>query len=993
MGTCPDAIKRLIERFDQQSDQVRSPDYNETQLRIDFVNPLFAALGWDIDNQQGFAEQYREVVHEDRVKVAGQTKAPDYSFRVGGSRKFFLEAKKPFVNLKTAWEPAYQLRRYGWSAKLAVSILTDFEEFAIYDCRIAPKQFDKPATARRDYMTYREYPERWDFLEGTFSKRAVLQGEFDRYCQAAKGRGREEFDDTFLEEIEEWRKALATNLAMRNDSLDESSLNFAVQRIIDRIIFLRMAEDRGTETVAQLQALLNGESTYSRLGKLFRDADARYNSGLFHFAVEKGRDEQPDTLTPGLDIDDATLKKIIKRLYYPESPYEFTVVTADILGSVYERFLGKVITLTDGHRAKIEEKPEVRKAGGVYYTPTYIVDYIVKNTVGKLLEGKTPKEAAKLKVLDPACGSGSFLIGAYQFLLDWHLVQYTQGEAKKFATGKSAVLRPGLSGDWRLTIAERKRILLDNIHGVDLDGAAVEVTKLNLLLKCLEGETSQTLGFQQRIWHERALPDLGHNILCGNSLIGTDIMASEAWKEMGEEEKRRINPFDYERAFPKAFKQGGFDAVIGNPPYVRMEGFVPSKIYLAAHYRSHEERADLYSYFLEKGLSLVREDGIVGDIVSNKFIRAKYGRPLRSLISERASVCEIADFAGADVFRGATVRTVVLLMTPKGDVEKPARYVPVPSPATVEAFATAQQSVSDHAQQHGVELAADALGAGEWRLTASRNSRLVMRLRGSCTTLAEALKQRALFGCKTGCNEAFIIDDAQRRAIDPRHRISKRILFGKDIRRYAVNFAGRYVIYFHPDKDPKDYPAARTHLARFRDRLDARAGGQEWWELQQPAVNLLQFERVPKIVYPIIANECRFVLDESGFLINDKAFILPTADLALLGILNSRVANFYFSEVCAALEGKNDRYLEFRAQYVDQFPVPAKMAAAIRNRLISAVNKMGSLQSALSTERLPPRREQLEREIDATDRQIDQLVYELYDLSAEEILIVEEATG
>ena len=173
MGTCPDAVKRLIERFDQQLDQVRLPDYNETQLRIDFVNPLFAALGWDIDNRLGNAEQYREVVHEDKVKVAGQTKAPDYSFRIGGARKFFLEAKKPFVNLKTAWEPAYQLRRYGWSAKLAVSILTDFEELAIYDCRIAPKQFDKPSVARREYIGYREYCDRWDFLEGTFSNRAV----------------------------------------------------------------------------------------------------------------------------------------------------------------------------------------------------------------------------------------------------------------------------------------------------------------------------------------------------------------------------------------------------------------------------------------------------------------------------------------------------------------------------------------------------------------------------------------------------------------------------------------------------------------------------------------------------------------------------------------------------------------------------------------------------------------------------------------------------
>lgn len=159
MGTCPDAVKRLIDRFNQQADQVRSADYNEATLRIQFINPLFAQLGWDMDNAQGFAPQYAEVVHEDRVKVAGATKAPDYSFRIGGVRKFFLEAKEPFVNIKEAWEPAYQLRRYAWSAKLAVSVLTDFEELAIYDCRVAPKQMEKPSVARREFIAYADYPQ------------------------------------------------------------------------------------------------------------------------------------------------------------------------------------------------------------------------------------------------------------------------------------------------------------------------------------------------------------------------------------------------------------------------------------------------------------------------------------------------------------------------------------------------------------------------------------------------------------------------------------------------------------------------------------------------------------------------------------------------------------------------------------------------------------------------------------------------------------------
>jgi type I restriction-modification system DNA methylase subunit len=248
----------------------------------------------------------------------------------------------------------------------------------------------------------------------------------------------------------------------------------------------------------RLQALLNGEHTYRRLYQLFREADQRYNSGLFYFQKEKDRVESPDDLTPELEIDDAVYKRIIRRLYYPDSPYEFSVLPADILGQVYEQFLGKVIRLTEGHQAKVEDKPEVKKAGGVYYTPTYIVDYIVKNTVGKLLENKTPKQVAKLRILDPACGSGSFLIGAYQYLLDWHRDWYSDNDPKKWASGRNPAIYQGPGGEWKLTTTERKRILLQNIYGVDIDAQAVEVTKLSLLLKVLEGESEQTLATQLR---------------------------------------------------------------------------------------------------------------------------------------------------------------------------------------------------------------------------------------------------------------------------------------------------------------------------------------------------------------------------------------------------------------------------------------------------------------------------------------------------------------
>jgi len=335
MAETPTGITQLIEKFEQNLESYRNPAYGETQVRVEFINPLFEALGWDVANKAGHAEAYKAVIHEDAIKVGGATKAPDYSFRVGGTRKFFLEAKKPSVTIKDDTSPAYQLRRYAWSAKLPLSILTNFAEFAVYDCRVAPKAVDKASVGRVLYLTYNEYESRWGEIAKVFSKEAILQGSFDKFAEAGKGKkGTSAVDAEFLAEIESWREALAKNLALRNPRLSVRDLNFAVQRTIDRIIFLRMCEDRGIEHYGQLQALLNGEHTYKRLQYLYGIADDRYNSGLFHFKEEKERAEAPDELTLKLKIDDKVLKDIIRRLYYPESPYEFSVLGGDILGNV-----------------------------------------------------------------------------------------------------------------------------------------------------------------------------------------------------------------------------------------------------------------------------------------------------------------------------------------------------------------------------------------------------------------------------------------------------------------------------------------------------------------------------------------------------------------------------------------------------------------------------------------------------------------------------------
>ena len=544
-------IEELVTRFQDNEDAYMAPRYNEAQVRREFIDPMFRLLGWDVDNAQGYAEAYKDVVHEDTLKIGETSNAPDYAFRIGGVRKFFLEAKKPSVNISDDVDAAYQLRRYAWSAKLPISILTNFRTFAVYDCRIRPEKTDKPGTARVTHMRFHEYIEKWKNISSTFSREAILKGAFDKYAaDASRKRGTLEVDDAFLEDIEAWREALSKNIHLRNPEIDTRELNASVQKTIDRIIFLRIAEDRGMEQYGRLRNLKDGKGLYKRLGDLFRQADRRYNSGLFHFEKGDGSAETLDTFTLQLSIDDPVIKKVVQSLYYPESPYEFSVLPADILGQIYERFLGKTITI-DRQRLKIEQKPEVKKAGGVYYTPTYIVNYIVSKTIAPLLEGTSPaqalgqdrrvKNARPFRILDPACGSGSFLIQAYQFLLDWYRDAYVSDGPEKYAKGRNSVLHMSPRGDWQLTIAHKKTILLTHIFGVDIDPQAVEVTKLSLLLKVLEGESGDALARQMDMFHTRPLPDLGVNIRCGNSLIEPDFYSADNLDLFDSEEQFRIN--------------------------------------------------------------------------------------------------------------------------------------------------------------------------------------------------------------------------------------------------------------------------------------------------------------------------------------------------------------------------------------------------------------------------------------------------------------------
>lgn len=903
-------VSELVNRFEEQYNSYKKSTYNETLTRQDFINPFFKCLGWDVDNEQGYAEAYREVIHEDRLKISGVSKAPDYSFRlVGGKKLFFVEAKKPSILVKEEIPPAYQIRRYGWSAKLPISIITDFEEFAVYDCTVKPNPTDKASTARIRYINFKEYDKEFDFIWETFGKENVLKGSFDKFVKSdTHKKGTATVDKEFLQSLDEWRTYLATSIAINNKKLDEDEINFAVQQIIDRLIFLRFAEDRKVEPFGNLKQTLTGD-IYKNLFNLFKQADDKYNSGLFDF--------KKDTISEHLTIDNKVLKNIITDMYYP-SPFAFDAMPVEIMGTAYEQFLGKVIRITPAHHAKIEEKPEVRKAGGVYYTPQYIVDYIVKNTVGKLCEGKTPAELSKLKIVDPACGSGSFLIGAFQYLLDFHKNYYTQGGKVSKGT-KTNTLTP----EGNLTTAEKKRILLNNIYGIDIDLNAVEVTKLSLLLKCMEGETEASIAHQTKMFHERVLPSLENNIKSGNSLIDTDFYSGTL--DFGDE--KRIKPFNWQKGFPEVFKQGGFDAVIGNPPYLKLTANNSEPTLLSYYQNKFQSYSggsskNLFQLFLERVKNISPQ--IFSFIVPEALLTTDSNGKLREILLQSFNINSIVIFDHF-VFEDATIGTTIIV----GEKESNEK--------------TKIVRIDNEKKEHLIQKIKLNKGTDTWDVSFDDASKSVTK---------KMLNNGKLMGELVEMSKGMVVKNRKDVLTEKSTQNSLPFLLGNCMNRYT----------YHYDKYA-DY-----------EKLEIIGGTRDF----------IKQTTIPRLLIRRTGNSLCATYSNKPELIESTLYILRSNKVNLkylLGLLNSKVLSYYLSK---RLVTNSQGFPQILMGQLEQLPIIIPKEKE-QKEIITLVNQLLELNKEKSDAKLQSKVLQIETKIDYCENRINEIVYQLYDLTKDEI--------
>jgi hypothetical protein len=642
----------------------------------------------------------------------------------------------------------------------------------------------------------------------------------------------------------------------------------------------------------------------------------------------------------------------------------------------------------------------------VYYTPTYIVDYIVKNTVGKLLEEKTPKEAASLKIVDPACGSGSFLLGAYQYLLDWYLKWYSEHDPLTLSKGKAPVIYQAEHGEWRLTTVEKKRILLDNIHGVDIDPQAVEVTKLSLSLKVLEGESKESIGAQMSLFKERALPDLGKNIQCGNSLIGPDYYEGRQLSMgfMEEEERQRVNAFDWKASFPGVFKAGGFDVVIGNPPYIRiqaMKEWAPTEVefYKKKYISASKGNYDIYVVFVEKGLNLINNHGYLGFILPSKFFATDYGEYLRDLISKRQALTKIVDFGYMQVFEQATTYTCLLFLA--GSKQEFFQYGKVINPQDL--IKTEFRSIKN------------AYSGKPWVFSDESSITLATKIL-TCSKPLSDLPTRIGRGSSSGADDIFMLHKEGNRylsrqgdLVEIEPEILRTPIYATDFRRYEFHPTGNESIIFPyrvesdcynlitENEFKKKFPKAFNYLDSRKKELEERKQYMDWYSFSAP--RNLDVHETAQILVPLLADKglyCRLSDSSSNYcLMASGGFSITVGSECslspnyVLGILNSKLLFWRLRSISNVFRGG---WITCTKQYVETLPIRKinfndHNEKSLHDRIKMLVESI--LELNIQSPRTPQEKERVRREILSTDAEIDRLVYELYGLTDEEIGIVE----
>jgi type I restriction-modification system DNA methylase subunit len=905
-----DKVRKLVEKYREVSASGKIKTYSEEETKIGFIQPLFSALGWNVHDKNEVTAE--EQISGDRV---------DYGFYLNGRIKFYLEAKKLSADLNRE-DFAKQAIRYSWNKGVTWAVLTDFEGLIVFNA-LSPEK----TLAGKKYLsfTHEEYLTRFDEL-WRLSKESFSEDILDKEAEkVGKKLQKISVTETLAKDLNDCRVILTEAFSQWNDKVDPHLIDEGVQKLLNRLIFIRSAEDRKIEPPT-LTPLIHeyrasgkaGEiSPYAAMVKKFRELDVIYNSNLF--------DEHP--FEKWEEFSGAT-EKVIDILHGKKNyfEYDFSVIPADVLGNVYENYLG--------HQLKKSKKEEAggknlkkRKEQGIYYTPKFIVDYIVENALGPVLDKcKSISDLQKIKILDPACGSGSFLVAAMNFIIK----KYEEFGAKP---------------DGLLKI----QILQNNIYGVDLDQQAVELARLNLLLNTFDSQTK--------------LPNLGGNIKQGNSLIsGSD---KELKEYFGKNYRDKL-PFNWQEQFPEVFlarhsvgdggKQGGFDCVIGNPPYIFARGGSFSedeKMYYSDHYKLIQYQLNTFLLFIEKGIDLLKESGGFGFIIPNNWLTINSFSTLREYLLKNTADLKIIN-AVDTVFGQASVDTCVLVF--KKD-----------KPTVVELGELKDGNLSSLMEFKPEELFSNDFIINIAKSKGKENDQILDKV-NIYPFLDELAKvSTGLKAYQTGKGKPAQNEEIKKiRKFHSEEKLDNTYycyLEGSDVKRYKLDWSGEYLSY-------GDWLAEPRKSVSF----------------DGPRILVRQIPAQPPLCINGVYTDKQYLND-----INSMVIFNPVKEYDLkyiLGVINSRLLSYWFIKTFDKFQRKI--FPQFKVNELAKFPIyPADKKQ--QSEIVVLVNKMLDLNKELSevAENSDDWRK-LKEEIARTDKKIDEEIYGIYGLTEGEIKIVKK---
>ena len=1000
---CMESLVERVHQFSSHISEYTSHAYNETEVRVDFVNPLFKALGWDVDNEAGLPQHVREVTHEATVIVDEngnlRSKKPDYSFRIGTEVLFYLETKKPSVDITSDSAPAFQLRRYGWSGNLKISVLTNFADLYIYDCTVRPIETDELGVALIAHYSYTEYEEKFDEIYGLLSKESVLSGEFTRRFENVHSAFRHEpFDEYFLEQIKGWRLNLGKSIWQNTPSISEETLNISVQRILNRIIFLRICEDRSFERYETLKQI----QTYEELKVLFASADRKYDSGLFTVLEEDK-----------FAVADNVLLSIFRDLYYPNNSYEFNVVDPFIIGQIYELFLAEKLVINTSGEIVAEQKPEAVDSQGAVNTPKSVTDIIVEQSLSTTIEGKTPDEVRFIRIADICCGSGNFLLSAYEYIVNFCVDWYIKNDFENAIRDGNLITVPG-SDSYQLSYAKRRSILLHNIWGVDIDPLAVEVTKFSLFLKLLEGTNTGELEAFVQNQSECVLPKMDENIKNGNSLVGPEYAHYDPDVFTRPGGLQQVRMFDWKAEFGT----GVFDVIIGNPPYIRVQNMVHYspreygyyKDYHSGYLTAKSSLLDKYFLFIERAWNLLKADGIIGYIVPHKFMNIASGEELRQFLAVHGAVRKIIHFGAHQAFKNRSTYTCILILGKHTQETYEIAFV---------------RDWNRFLFEHTAEFErypADTLSKKPWTFIPKQIKDRLELVGNKCSPLQDMA--HVFVGVQTSNDKIYIIsadaEDAKYVYFRDKNRVNRKIekgilrksIYDVPLKKYQRIIPNTYIIFPYQnmggrpklidiDTMKSDYPCAYEYLLSFKDELDKRnmvpSRTEQNWHAYGRSQSLSRFIAGEHLIWPVLSTDSNYVYD------NELAVFTGGGNGPFYGIdmkastkesifYIQAILNHWLMELIVKNSGSTFRgdYYSHGKQFIAILPIyridfSDEKQIEIHDSIVEKVHLIETLRAHMNEAQSSAEKRTYERAAETTEQELSALIDSLYGVAGMQV--------